>query len=53
MSPLVDQHLAGAAMDVPGTIVLFVAASLLLWLWLRDDERAGQAESRTVVRVAR
>ncbi len=53
ISPLVDQHLAGAAMDVPGTIVLFVACSLLLWLWLRDDEKAGQAESRTAIRMSR
>jgi putative membrane protein len=52
-SPLVDQHLAGAAMDVPGTIVLFIAVTFLLWLWLRDDERAGQHESRAVVRVTR
>jgi putative membrane protein len=53
VSPLVDQHLAGAAMDVPGTIVLFIAISLLLWLWLREDEAAGHAESRPVVRVTR
>lgn len=36
---LVDQHLAGSAMDIPGVLVLFVAMSALLWLWLRDDER--------------
>lgn len=43
MTALVDQHLAGAAMDVPGTIVFFVAVSAVLWLWLRDDERAPAA----------
>lgn len=43
MSALVDQHLAGAAMDVPGTIIFFVAVSAVLWLWLRDDERAPAA----------
>jgi putative membrane protein len=53
ISPLVDQHLAGAAMDVPGTIVLFVACSLLLWFWLRDDEKAGQAESHPAIRMSR
>ena len=40
MTALVDQHLAGAAMDVPGTTIFFVAVSAVLWLWLRDDERA-------------
>jgi cytochrome c oxidase assembly factor CtaG len=39
---LVDQHLAGAAMDVPGTLLLWSALSVLLWIWLREDERAGQ-----------
>jgi cytochrome c oxidase assembly factor CtaG len=39
---LVDQHLAGAAMDVPGTLLLWSALSVLLWIWLSDDERAGQ-----------
>jgi putative membrane protein len=43
MTALVDQHLAGAAMDVPGTIIFFVAVSAVLWLWLRDDERAPAA----------
>jgi putative membrane protein len=52
-SALVDQHLAGAAMDVPGTIVLFAAVSLLLWLWLRQDEAEGRAESPALVRASR
>jgi putative membrane protein len=39
---LVDQHLAGAAMDVPGTLLLWGALSVLLWVWLSQDERAGQ-----------
>lgn len=43
MTALIDQHLAGAAMDVPGTIILFGAVSVVLWLWLRDDERAAKA----------
>lgn len=45
MTALVDQHLAGAAMDVPGTIIFFVAVSVVLWLWLRDDERAPVART--------
>ncbi len=45
MSALVDQHLGGAAMDVPGTIIFFVAISVLLALWLQDDERAGAAQT--------
>jgi len=44
MSALVDQHLAGAAMDVPGVIVFFVAMCALLWLWLGEDQRAAAAE---------
>ena len=39
---LVDQHLAGAAMDVPGTLLLWGALSVVLWIWLSEDERAGQ-----------
>jgi putative membrane protein len=42
---LVDQHLAGAAMDVPGTLLLWSALSVLLWIWLSEDERAGQTAS--------
>ncbi|HEU5438564.1 MAG TPA: cytochrome c oxidase assembly protein [Ktedonobacterales bacterium] len=42
-SALVDQHLAGSAMDIPGVLVLFVAMSALLWLWLRDEERQQTA----------
>jgi putative membrane protein len=40
---LVDQHLAGSAMDIPGVLVFFVAMSALLWLWLRADERQAAA----------
>ena len=40
MSLLSDQHFAGAAMDVPGTIVFFVAIIALLGFWLQEDERA-------------
>ncbi len=41
---LVDQHLAGAAMDVPGVLLLWAALSVFLWIWLSEDEKAGQAE---------
>jgi cytochrome c oxidase assembly factor CtaG len=43
ISVVVDQHFAGAVMDVPGTVLLFVAISALLALWLREDERAPAA----------
>jgi putative membrane protein len=43
ISVVVDQHFAGAVMDVPGTILLFVAICGLLALWLREDERAPAA----------
>lgn len=54
---LVDQHIAGSAMDIPGVLIFFVAMSALLWLWLRDDEqevigsasiRAASARHRTL-----
>jgi putative membrane protein len=48
MSVVVDQHFAGAVMDVPGTILLFGAISALLVLWLRDDERASAAADARV-----
>jgi putative membrane protein len=38
-SALVDQHIAGAAIDIPGVLIFFVAISALLWLWMREDER--------------
>lgn len=41
---LVDQHLAGGVMDVPGTILFFVAICVLLALWLREDERTPVEE---------
>jgi putative membrane protein len=41
---LVDQHLAGAAMDVPGTIIFFTTAIIILWRWLENDEREANAE---------
>lgn len=41
---LVDQHLAGGVMDVPGTILFFSAICGLLVLWLREDERAPVEE---------
>ncbi|MGO8947193.1 MAG: cytochrome c oxidase assembly protein [Ktedonobacterales bacterium] len=42
---LVDQHQAGAAMDAPGVLLLWVAVSVFLWMWLSEDEKAGQAET--------
>jgi cytochrome c oxidase assembly factor CtaG len=41
---LVDQHLGGAAMDVPGTIIFFVAMWTCLLTWLREDEQQGAVE---------
>ena len=38
-SALVDQHIAGAAMDIPGVLIFFIAITALLWLWMREDER--------------
>lgn len=43
-SALVDQHLAGAAMSVPGTIVFILAVLWALTRWLREDEQAALAE---------
>lgn len=45
ISLLADQHFAGAAMDVPGTIVFFVAIIALLGFWLQEDERAPDLAS--------
>lgn len=46
ISALVDQHIAGAVMDVPGTVLLFVAACALVALWLREDERTTDESTR-------
>ncbi|MFI5272257.1 MAG: cytochrome c oxidase assembly protein [Ktedonobacterales bacterium] len=43
---LVDQHLAGAAMSVPGALVFFAAVMWALTRWVREDELAGAAEER-------
>jgi cytochrome c oxidase assembly factor CtaG len=43
-SVLVDQHLAGAAMGVPGVTVFFGAVIWALMRWLREDEQAAKAE---------
>ena len=48
---LVDQHLAGAAMDVPGTLVFFATIIIILWRWLESDEREANAERPPAVRV--
>ncbi len=44
-SVVIDQHLAGVAMDVPGTFIFFTAMMILVGVWLVDDERKAQAES--------
>ncbi|HEV7130039.1 MAG TPA: cytochrome c oxidase assembly protein [Ktedonobacterales bacterium] len=46
VSALVDQHIAGAVMDVPGTVLFFVAVCALMALWLRDDEHATDDPAR-------
>lgn len=48
VSVLVDQHLAGAVMDVPGTMLFFTAIVALLALWLRDDERTSTQTGPTL-----
>ena len=42
-SALVDQHLAGAVLDVPGVSIFFLGMAALIYLWLREDERQGAA----------
>jgi cytochrome c oxidase assembly factor CtaG len=48
-SVVIDQHYAGAAMDVPGTLIFFFDMMIVIGLWLREDERAGEAEAETGV----
>jgi putative membrane protein len=50
---LVDQHLAGAAMDAPGTILFALALFVFLWLWLSEDERAGQSAATPATPAAK
>jgi cytochrome c oxidase assembly factor CtaG len=51
-SALIDQHVAGAAMDAPGTILFAVALFVFLWLWLSEDEQAGQSAATPVTPAA-
>jgi cytochrome c oxidase assembly factor CtaG len=44
-SVVIDQHYAGAAMDVPGTLIFFCDMMIILGLWLLEDERAVEAEA--------
>jgi putative membrane protein len=44
-SVVVDQHYAGVAMDIPGTLIFFSAMMIILGLWLLEDERAAEAEA--------
>lgn len=39
ISVLVDQHLGGSAMDAPSMTIFFVAISIVLGLWLQEEER--------------
>lgn len=52
LTVLEDQHLAGAAMDVPGTILIFCVVVTIVALWLREDERApaGAEEQRVLLK---
>jgi len=50
---LIDQHLAGAAMDVPGTFIFFTVIILVLWRWLESDEREAAVESSRVATLSR
>jgi putative membrane protein len=38
LTALEDQHIAGAVLDVPSTLLICGAIITLLWLWLRQDE---------------
>jgi len=49
LSVLADQHLAGAAMDLPGTVVFFIAIIALLGFWLQEDERAPDLATSTAI----
>lgn len=40
-SAVVDQHLAGAVLDIPGVTVFFLGMAALIYMWLREDERQG------------
>jgi cytochrome c oxidase assembly factor CtaG len=44
-SVVMDQHFAGATMDIPGTFIFFGAMMIVLGLWLQEDEREGLAET--------
>lgn len=40
MSVLVDQHFAGAAMDIPSMLAFFLATIIVIGLLLQEEERA-------------
>ena len=50
---LIDQHLAGAAMDIPGTFIFFTVIIIILWRWLESDEREAAVESSRVATLSR
>jgi putative membrane protein len=51
-SVVVDQHYAGAAMDIPGTFIFFGTMMIVLGLWLQEDEREGLAETEPQLSAA-
>jgi cytochrome c oxidase assembly factor CtaG len=50
---LIDQHLAGAAMDIPGTFIFFTVIIIILWRWLEGDEREAAAETSRTATLSR
>ncbi len=52
LSPLSDQHLAGAMMWESGMVVVVVALGAVLFDWLNREERAGEREDARRDRAA-
>ena len=50
---LVDQHLAGAAMDMAGVTIFALAVTALLALWLIEDDREGKREAAALATARR
>lgn len=53
MSDLVDQHFAGAAMDIPSMLTFFVAMIAVIGLWLQEEERAPDEQGHNTLMPAR
>ncbi len=45
-TPLEDQQMAGGIMWVGGDMVFMIVLLLLVWVWMRDDERRTVGEDR-------